>query len=222
MLLGFGVAGRMTCLAADDPAEPHPHPPARVLGVLPNYRTTDASLPYKPLTAREKFYIGYKDSTDYPIFFVTGFFAGVSQLSGSNASFGGGMLGFGRRFGSAYADQAMGTMFTESVFPTVLKQDPRYFRLGTGTIRSRAIYAATRVFVTKTDSGARAFNYTEWFGNSAMTAASCLYSPATRSASGAAQKLAVNVGTDALGAVLKEFWPDVKRRLFNHHASPAP
>lgn len=216
------VASSAPGQVSSPPVAPAPLATARVLGVLPNYRTADGSLPFEPLSARRKLYIGYKDATDYPIFFVTGLFAGISQLQGSNPEYRSGLLGFGKRFGSSYGDQAISTVFVESVYPVLLHQDPRYFRRGTGTIRSRAWYAVSRTFVTKNDSGKVTFNASEFLGNSTMVAISTAYSPATRSVSGGLTKLGMNLGSDTFGAVLKEFWPDVKRRYFTRREKTKP
>lgn len=219
-LLGAVIVIPGLAQAADDgdiaPATQAQTPPdKRIFGVLPNYRTADGSLPFEPISAKRKFYIGFKDSTDYPIYFLTGFFAGVSQLQGTNPTYGGGTKGFAKRVGAAYADQGIGNMMTESIFPSMLREDPRYFRRGTGTTRSRTFYALTRIFVTRTDSGARRFNFSEVLGNSSAVAISTFYSPEYRNATSAMEKLSIQLGTDALGGVLKEFWPDIKRRMFS-------
>lgn len=90
---------------------------SRVFGVLPNYRTADGSLPHSPLPASRKFYIGFKDSTDYPIFILGGLFAGISQAEDSNPSFGGGLRGYGKRYASNLGDQMIGNFMSESVYP---------------------------------------------------------------------------------------------------------
>src|SRR5580700_7573171 len=94
------------------PPEPKPvldqqaPPDKRVFGVLPNYRTANESAVYTPITAKQKFVIGAKDSFDYPLFLLAGAFAGLGQWTNENPSFGQGMAGYGRRLGTAYADQA--------------------------------------------------------------------------------------------------------------------
>ena len=125
------------------------------------------------------------------------------------------MKGYAKRFASSYGDQAIGNMMTEAIFPSLLREDPRYFRIGEagGSTWHRVGYALTRVFVVRTDKGKWDFNYSEWLGNGATVAISNLYYPDTRNASDNVQKLGIQVGTDALSQVLKEFWPDLKRHL---------
>jgi hypothetical protein len=189
----------------------------RIFGVLPNYRTADGSAPFVPITAKHKFYIASKDSFDYPVYLTSALFAGLYQLENENPSFGQGAEGYAKRFASSYADQAIGNLMTEAIFPSLLHEDPRYFRIGAGggSTWHRMGYALTRVFVVRTDTGKSDFNYSEWLGNGATVALSNLYYPAdTRNVGDNVEKLGVQVGTDAFSQVLKEFWPDVKRHLF--------
>jgi hypothetical protein len=189
----------------------------RIFGVLPNYRTADGSAPFVPITAKRKFYIAAKDSFDYPVYLLSGAFAALYQLEDQDPSFGQGLKGYGKRMAASYGDQAIGNMMTEAIFPTLLHEDPRYFRIGAGGGGNwqRTRYALTRVFVVRTDKGKWDFNYSEWLGNGATVALSNLYYPAdTRNVTDNVQKLGLQIGTDAISQVLKEFWPDWKRKFF--------
>jgi hypothetical protein len=186
----------------------------RVFGVLPNNRTTEASIPFAPITAKQKLTIAFKDSFDWPVYPTAGLFAALYQLENQNPSFGQGMEGYAKRLVTAYADQLSGNMLTEGFIPALTHEDPRYFRLGVGTIKGRTWYALTRIFVTRTDSGRSTFNLAEWGGNAAAVALSNAYYPDTRNVNDNVQKLMIQCGTDAFSNVLKEFWPDVKRKFF--------
>lgn len=189
----------------------------RVFGVLPNYRTADGSAPFEPITAKRKFYIAAKDSFDYPVYPLSAAFAGLYQLDDQNPSFGQGVKGYAKRFAASYADQAIGNMMTEAIVPALLHEDPRYFRIGAagGSKWHRVGYAVTRVMVVRTDKGKWDFNYSEWLGNGAAVAISNLYYPGdTRNFGDNVEKLGVQVATDAFSQVLKEFWPDIKHKLF--------
>ena len=69
---------------------------------------------------------------------------------------------------------------TEGVFPVVLHQDPRFFRLGRGGFFYRVGYAASRVFITRGDDGAAQFNASEFGGNAVMAIGSNLYTPSNK------------------------------------------
>ena len=198
------------------PANDDPPGGKRVLGVLPNYRTADESAIGTSLTVSQKFTIASKDSFDYPLVLLAGAFAGLGQIADQNPSFGQGLAGYGRRLGTGYADQAIGNMMTEGIFPVMLHQDPRYFRRGEGSKWLRTGYALSRVFVAYSDSGRKQFNYSEWVGNAAGVAISKAYYPDARTVEDNVTKLFSQVGTDAVSQVLKEFWPDLKRKFFSH------
>jgi hypothetical protein len=166
------------------------------------------------LKPRQKLTIAAKDSFDYPLVLLAGGLAGLGQLIGQDPSFGQGLKGYGHRLATNYADQSMGNMFTEGVFPVLLHEDPRYFRRASGSAIKRVGYALTRVLVTQRDSGGARFNYSEWIGNASAVAISNAYYPENRTVLDNVEKLLEQVGTDAGSQVLKEFWPDIKRKWF--------
>jgi len=218
---GFSPPEAGSAAISPAPAEPQAPPDKRVFGVLPNYRTANETAIYTPITIKQKFIIASKDSFDYPLVLLGGAIAGLGQLTNQNPSFNQGMAGYARRFGTGYADQAIGNMMTEAIFPTLLREDPRYFRRGRGSVWSRTFYAATRVFVTHTDSGGTRFNFSEVVGNAAGVAISNSYYPDGRNVSDNAEKLAEQIGIDSVSQILKEFWPDIKRKFFQRHKDTA-
>jgi hypothetical protein len=195
----------------------------RVLGVLPNYRTANPYSVYKPLTNGQKMLIATKDSFDYPLYFLGGAFAALGQIDNDDPSYGQGVKGFAKRYAADYGDQMIGNMMTEGIFPVLLHQDPRYFRLAQGSVGKRTWYALTRTLVAHDDSGKLDFNYSEWVGNAVGVAISQSYHFDGRNAGTATYKLFEQCGVDAFSQVLKEFWPDVKRKLFKKNQSnPQP
>ena len=185
----------------------------RILGVIPDNKIVPSTAKgEEPLTPRAKFGLALKDSIDPFTFVLAGFYAGVAQWSNDYHQFGQGASGYGKRFGAAYADQIIGNYFTEAIVPTVLHQDPRYFRMGSGPKLKRLGYALTRTVVTRTDKGRRAFNYSEVVGNGIAAGLSNLYYPrADRTAGETSEKLGVQVVSDSAFNVLLEFWPDMRR-----------
>jgi len=201
---------------ADDQAPPD----KRVLGVLPNYRTVNETGVFQAITAKQKLIIASKDSFDYPLVLLGAAFAGISQLDNSDPSYHQGVEGFAKRLAANYADQAIGNMMTEGFFPVLLHEDPRYRRIGPsrGTVKYRTWYAFSRVFVTRTDSGGRRFNYSEWLGNATGVAISNTYHPDERDWRDNTEKLLEQCATDGISQILKEFWPDIKHKFF--HKNP--
>ena len=228
-VLSQGTAEREAATLSDntasiDPAVklvPAPEPPdKRVFGVLPNYRTANFSEVYTPISTHQKFVISSKDSFDYPLVILAGALAGLGQLGDQNPAFGQGVAGFARRLGTSYADQAIGNMLSEGIFPAFLHEDPRYFRRGFGSKKSRLGYALTRVFVTRTDAGGTRFNFSEVLGNATGVAISNSYYSEGRTVSNNVAKLGEQISTDAISQVLKEFWPDIKRKFIRHKGEP--
>ena len=219
LALAFALAYGQQVVPAQDQAD-HPETTDKhAFGFLPNYRTTDASQQYQPVSPKEKMAFAAKDSFDWTLSLVAAGYAGLGQLTNQNPSFGQGLKGYGNRLVRAYSDQVLGNILTEGVMPTILHEDPRYFRLGQGTFWHRAKYAGSRIFLTKTDAGRTRFNYSELVGNSMAIGISNAYYPGSRNLGANVQKITWQLATDAISNVLKEFWPDVKRKL---HSSPSP
>jgi hypothetical protein len=150
----------------------------RVLGVIPNYYVT--YVPHAPpLTAKQKFSLAWKTSIDPVTFAVTGIFAGVEQASNDFSGYGQGAQGYAKRYGANYADTFIGTMIGGAILPSLLKQDPRYFYKGTGTTRSRVLYALAMSVVCKGDNGRWQPNYSGIIGGLAAGGISNLYYPAS-------------------------------------------
>ena len=143
-------------------------------------------------------------------------FGGVGQLSNSNPSFGQGAAGYGRYFGTAYADFVIGDYMTEGVFPSILHQDPRYFRKGCCGA-SRLGYAMGQIFWTHNDSGKGQFNYSEILGNSTAVAIGNAYYADNRTAPNAVSKLSSQLAVDMTSNILKEFWPEISRKFSRKH-----
>jgi hypothetical protein len=189
----------------------------RVFGVLPNYRTAEETGIYMPITSKQKLTIATKDTIDYPLFLLGGAFAGLAQLTDEHPLFGQGVEGFAHRYGTAYADQFVGNYMTEGFLPILFHEDPRFFRRGHGPKWGRTWYAATRIFVTKTDSGGTSFNFSEVVGNSIAAGVGNAYYPGERTLWDNLSRLGQELATDSISQVLKEFWPDIKRRYWFHH-----
>ncbi len=191
--------------------------PKRIFGFIPNYRTSPSLTNYEPLSTAQKFKIATQDSFDRGTFILAAAFAGEGQLTNANPSFGQGAAGYGRYFGTSLADWVIGDYMTEAIYPTLLHQDPRYFRRGTGSTLSRFGYAIGQLFWTHTDSGGTEFNYSEVLGNATAVAISNAYYPDNRTVSNGISKLGTQLGVDMASNILKEFSPDIYRKFSRKH-----
>jgi hypothetical protein len=189
----------------------------RILGFIPNYRTSPSLQNYEPLATSQKFNLASEDAFDRGTVVLAALFGGEGQLANNNRAFGQGGTGFAQYFGAAYGDLVIGDYMTEAVFPTLLHQDPRYFRRGTGSKWSRLGYAMGQIFWTHTDSGGTQFNYSEVVGNSVAVGISNAYYVNNRTAADGVSKLATQLGVDMAANVLKEFWPELQHKLGPKH-----
>jgi hypothetical protein len=198
-------------LAKNNPAE---REPKRILGIVPNYRTSPSLANYEPISAKEKFVIASQDSFDRGTVILAAAFAGEGQLTNSNRAFGQGAAGYGQYFGASYGDFVIGNYMTEAIYPSILHQDPRYFRRGTGSTWSRLCYAIGQTFWIHSDSGSMQFNYSEIVGNSTAVAISNAYYRDNRDVGDAVTKLGTQIGVDMAANILKEFSSDLNRKFF--------
>ena len=189
----------------------------RIFWIIPNFRTSPTLEEYKPLRPSAKFKIAAMDSFDRGTVALAAAFAGEAQLANATPAFGQGVKGYARYFGTAYGDFVIGNFMTEAIYPSILHQDPRYFRRGTGSGWSRLGYAIGQIFWTHTDAGGAQFNFSEIAGNSTAVAISNTYYPDNRTATNAISKLGVQLSVDAASNVLKEFWPDLDRKFSKKH-----
>uniref|UniRef100_Q01P40 Lipoprotein n=1 Tax=Solibacter usitatus (strain Ellin6076) TaxID=234267 RepID=Q01P40_SOLUE len=198
---------------------PAPQENRRIFGIIPNNRSSPTLHPYKPLTVSEKFAMGARDSFDYGAVVLALAAAGIGQAENSNPSFGQGTQGYARYFGTAYGDVVIGNMFTTSIYPSLLHQDPRYFRRATGSTWSRLGYAMSRIFVTQADRGHSQFNYSEFLGNATAVGIANAYYPDNRKLGDNFSRFGIQIGLDMAGNIIKEFGPDLTRKR-NHQSKP--
>lgn len=221
---GSRVWAQQPPAAGPPPPSDHGSPPAastqpkndRIFGVLPNYRTVEnPQLGTPASTTRAKFHLAVEDSFDPYAYPVAGIFAGLAQIRNDPRSWGEESWGpFTKRYFASFADQTDENIMTEAVVPSLLKQDPRYFRLGSGGFLKRTSYAVSRIWMTRTDTGGKTFNFSEILGAGASTAVSNLYyPPENRTLSNNLSQWGILVGEDAFFNILKEYWPDIRHRV---------
>src|SRR5438874_589986 len=167
-----------------------------------------------PLTPREKFEI-FTRHTFAPFTFVSAAFdAGMSQASGQNRGFGGGLQGYGERYGATLADSESAVFFGKFLLPVILRQDPRYFRMREGSVTRRAFYAMSRIVITRNHDGSSGFNTSHVLGRFISKAIANSYYP--QRDRGFIHTL-VNTGNGLLSDVetnlFREFWPDLREKI---------
>ncbi len=196
----------------------------RILGVIPNFNTTDVQ-DAAPLSPGQKFRLAYRSAIDPFEFVAAGMLAGFGQATNNHAGYGQGFAGYSKRYGAAYADSADGVFWGNAVLPVLLRQDPRYFRMGHGSIKRRILYSLSTAVWTKNDNGSWGPNYSNVAGNFISGGISNLYYPPEDRGLELTVDGALTVTAEgALGALGVEFWPDISRKLLHKrdNSKPAP
>jgi hypothetical protein len=175
---------------------------------------------YKPgavlctLEPEDKFILFVHDTVDPATFIGIAYDAGVGQAENSDPSYGQGATGYSRRFGAGLAGQVSSGFFKDFAYPTVFSEDPRYYRLVRGGKGKRLLHAAGHVFIAHREDGAHMFNFSEWLGTSSAVVLSNVYHPDyERGFSPAARRVGYSVLGDSGFDVLREFWPEIARKL---------
>jgi hypothetical protein len=189
----------------------------RLLGVLPNFGTTSRhNAP--PLTPGEKFHLFYKSAFDPVELSVVGLQAGVSQAEDEFPEYGQGAAGFGKRYGATLADEVSSGFFANYFYPVLLKEDPRYFRLGEGSVTHRLGYSLLQEVYCRTDAGGRSFAWSNVLGAFTAGGISNVYYPAAERGLGLTMsRSAISIGYGSLGGLVDEFYPDIAHWLFHRH-----
>jgi hypothetical protein len=192
----------------------------RIFEVLPNYGTVETAKALPPLTVGQKYRLATAGVFDWAAYPFNAALAGIAQAKNDPKSWGQGWDAYGQRYGESFADNSIGTYMTTAVFPSLLHEDPRYYQLGKGRFVHRAYHAVNRLFVTRTDAGGERFNVSESLGNAVAAAISNVYHPAEdRTAGRNASTFGLLIMWDGLSNELKEFWPDIRRKVL-HKETP--
>lgn len=176
----------------------------RVLGVIPNFYVVYEADP-APLTAKMKFHLAFKTSTDIVTVLGVGALASINQ-AGNTPNYPQGWAGYGERFGAAAGDGFSDIMIGGAILPSILHQDPRYHYKGTGTDRSRILHAMSAPFVCRGDNGKSQPNFSSIGGDLSSSALSNLYYPASNRGTGLVfQGFFLTTGERVVSALVQEF-----------------
>jgi hypothetical protein len=185
---------------------------------------------YKPgvalcsLGLEDKFLLFVRESYDPVTFLSAGFNAGLSQAEDDDPTFGQGAAGYGKRFGFNLIDQASVRFFRDFAYPSIFFEDPRYYRMATGSGKRRFLHAVEHSVVAYTDDGNRMFNFSEWLGTASTVSLGNIYHPGNkRGFAPAARQVGYSVLSDIGFDVLREFWPEIARKFkLPFRAEPGP
>ena len=166
------------------------------------------------LTFAGRFSLFVDDSTDPVTFISAAIDAGFDHASNRDFGLGQGALGYSKRFGLAVADRVTAKFLMDFAYPAIFSEDPRYYRLGSGTVHRRVFHAAEHLFVAHRPDGRRMFNYSQWLGTGSSVVLSDVYHSGNDRGAGAVavqmgSQFAIDFGFD----ILREFWPEIACKL---------
>jgi hypothetical protein len=210
----------------------------RLFYALPNFLTLQGAGKLPPLSTKDKFKVVALGTFDYVQYPWWGLLASISQAENSEPAYGQGWLAYAKRYGTTAGDSTVENFMVGAVFPSVLHQDPRFYQSEKGGFFRRSGYAVSRIFVTRTDSGHAQFNFSEVFGSAVAAGISTysyhpkstylrtptnphLFIGSDRTLSNTASVWATQVSLDTITILIKEFWPDVHRKM-SHKDKQAP
>ena len=185
----------------------------RIAGIIPNfYSTYDWNAP--PMLAKQKFQLGIRTVIDPVSFLAVAGVAGAEQYVNAYPEYGGGIEGYGKRYGAALANHLSGTMLGRAVYPSIFHQDPRYFYKGNGSAASRTLYAISTAVIARGDDGRWKPNYSRVLGHFSAAAISNLYyPPSDRGGSLVLLNGVAGIGADAATNLIREF---LLKRITTH------
>ena len=211
----------------------------RLFYTLPNFLTLQGREKLPPLSSKDKFKVVALGSFDYIEYPWWGILAAINQAQNDEPGYGQGWAGYGKRYGSTAGDSIVETFMVGAVFPSMLHQDPRFYQSEGGNFFKRSGYAVSRIFVTRGDSGKSQFNYSEIFG-AAVAAGISTYSYHPRSTfvstptnphqfvgsdrtfSNTLSTWETQLELDTITIVVKEFWPDIHRKMSHKSKDAQP
>ena len=191
----------------------------RLVGILPNFFIS-YNWNALPLTSKQKFSLAWHNSLDPGNLLVVGITAGAQQADGGFPGDGQGAAGFGRRYGANLGNLVIGTYMGGAVLPSLFHQDPRYFYKGTGTRKSRLVYALDSAVRCRGDNGKRQIAWASMLGDlSAGAISNAYYAPHDRQgATLTIENGLLGIAGDAFNGLMQEF---VLPR-FTSKAKPVP
>lgn len=143
----------------------------------------------------------------------------VAHVTNTAPKYGTDLGGFGEQVGASTLNTATQNFFGDFVLASALHEDPRYIRRGSQYgMFSRAGYAISRAWRTRTDNGRETFNWSNVLGAAASTGLSyAYYPPASRDGTAMTFEFVTDVVGTGFANLAFEFWPDVRHKLFHRH-----
>jgi hypothetical protein len=172
---------------------------------------------FQPPTQAEKFQAFVDEARSPLILGAVGVNAGIMRETELEHFTPGPQPSFTAVYRVALIQKESSAFFGKYLYPSLLKQDPRYYPSTSDSFMGRATYAASRIFITRDDSGKGRLNTSYFLGVLTSVAIATAYRPYwARSSSETFNNFGTTIGSDAGINVLHEFGPGI-RQMVNAH-----
>ena len=209
---------RSSCNAKDaigfiyvDPKSEVPQPCSQLVYPFQRFLTTNITI---PLTWQQKGYLALHDVTD-PGNLAT--IVGISALTTAidpHSDYGPGLKGFGKNAGVSLLQDATFEFFGTFAIPSLMHQEPRYFRMPNEPFKKRLIYSISRTVISRNDDGSPMLNYGTLLAYPINAEISNLYVPGIESdGASTTKRILTGYALDPINNLLAEFLPDVAKHV---------
>jgi hypothetical protein len=188
-----------------------PKPCAELVNPYQQFLSTKVLI---PLTWEQKGYLGLHNVSDLANIATIVGISAITVAADSHSAYGPGLTGFAKSAGVSLSQDVTGQFFGTFAIPTLVHQDPRYFRMPQASVQRRIFYSISRTFVSRNDDGTTMPNYATLATYPIASELGNLYVPGIQSDGVATVKrIAVGLATDPANNLLNEFLPDVAKRI---------
>ena len=164
----------------------------------------------RPFTPLDKVHYAWEEEWSPFTIFQGAWSAGYEQLRNGNPKYGSDSGAYGDRFGAAMFRQGTYRLFGDGVFPALLHEDPRYYRVAEGSFWFRATHSARQVFWGHQDDGSRGVNYSTVLGEVVSNMLPLPFYPAKSVTTRTTLiSIGLSLADDAALKLWREFLPDM-------------
>jgi hypothetical protein len=188
-----------------------PQPCSELVYPFQRFLTTNVVI---PLTWQQKGYLALHDVTD-PGNLAT--IVGISAIATAvdpDSAYGPGLKGWGKNAGVSLLQDATAEFFGTFAVPSIVHQDPRYYRMPDAPFKKRLIYSISRTVISRHDDGSSMPNYGTLLEYPINAEISNLYVPGIESdGASTAKRILIGYSLDPVNNLLAEFLPDVAKHV---------
>ncbi len=167
-----------------------------------------------PLTWQQKGYVALHNVADPGNFATIALISGISVAADPHSAYGPGLKGFGKNAGVSLLQDATVEFFGTFAVPSIMHQDPRYYRIPDRPFKKRLIYAISRTVISRHDDGSPMLNYGTLLEYPINAEISNLYVPGIESdGPSTVKRILVGYALDPINNILTEFLPDVAKHV---------